>query len=154
MPWYNDVMIISVIVPVFNAEKYLERCLNSVILALGDFKGEILLVDNGSEDNSLNPRFFIVVLKISTLSLDLYEFHSSPYALYRLTDFLPIRFPKIMNGIVPKKKSKKPYGVRADTIIEIKNITANIGQQAIETALSVLPRVFVYTLSSRSWISY
>ena len=53
MPWYNDVMIISVIVPVFNAEKYLERCLNSVILALGDFKGEILLVDNGSEDNSL-----------------------------------------------------------------------------------------------------
>ena len=46
-------MVISVIIPVFNAEKYLSRCLDSVILALGEIKGEILLVDNNSSDESV-----------------------------------------------------------------------------------------------------
>ena len=46
-------MIISVIVPVFNAEKYLKRCLDSVLVALGSIGGEILLVDNVSSDKSL-----------------------------------------------------------------------------------------------------
>ncbi len=44
---------ISVIIPVFNAEKYLDRSLTSVIKALGKVPGEILAVDNGSSDNSL-----------------------------------------------------------------------------------------------------
>ncbi len=44
---------ISVIIPVFNAEKYLGRCLDSVIASLGDEKGEILLIDNDSTDDSL-----------------------------------------------------------------------------------------------------
>ena len=46
-------MEISVIIPVYNAEKYLNRCVESVLAALGKIKGEILLVDNGSTDNSL-----------------------------------------------------------------------------------------------------
>lgn len=46
-------MKISVIVPVFNAEKYLKRCLDSVLASLSDTPGEILLVDNGSSDGSL-----------------------------------------------------------------------------------------------------
>ena len=39
----------------FNAERYLERCLDSVFEALLEFKGkaEILLIDNGSEDKTL-----------------------------------------------------------------------------------------------------
>lgn len=45
-------MIISVIIPVFNAEKYLKRCVESVIRALKGTSGEILLVDNGSSDRS------------------------------------------------------------------------------------------------------
>ena len=45
-------MVISVVIPVFNAEKYLSRCLDSVFSALGKIRGEILLVDNGSQDNS------------------------------------------------------------------------------------------------------
>lgn len=54
MACYNNVvMVISVIIPVFNAGKYLKRCLESVIKALGDIDGEILLIDNGSSDNSL-----------------------------------------------------------------------------------------------------
>lgn len=44
---------ITIIIPVFNAEKYLEHCLKTVIKALGDIKGEILAVDNDSSDSSL-----------------------------------------------------------------------------------------------------
>lgn len=43
---------ISVIIPVFNAEKYLDRCLKSVLASLGEIKGEILLINNNSTDNS------------------------------------------------------------------------------------------------------
>lgn len=66
-------MDISIIIPVYNAVKYLERCVKSVLVALEQFKGssEILLVDNNSKDESLkiaqnlkrnNPRL-IQVLK-------------------------------------------------------------------------------------------
>ena len=45
---------ISIIVPVFNAEKYLERCLDSILKSLKGISGEILAVDNGSTDGSLS----------------------------------------------------------------------------------------------------
>ena len=45
-------MLISIIIPVFNSEKYLKRCLDSVLNALGDKDGEILTIDNGSTDDS------------------------------------------------------------------------------------------------------
>ena len=44
---------ISVIIPVFNAEKYLERCLDSILKSLGKISGEILVIDNNSTDGSL-----------------------------------------------------------------------------------------------------
>ena len=42
-------------IPVFNAEKYLERCIKSVLRASDEFDGktEVLLVDNGSTDKSM-----------------------------------------------------------------------------------------------------
>ena len=41
----------SVVVPVYNAEKYLEKCINSVITqSFGDF--QLILVDDGSPDSS------------------------------------------------------------------------------------------------------
>jgi len=44
---------ISVIIPIYNSEKYLNRCLNSIInQTYTDL--EIILVDDGSTDNSLN----------------------------------------------------------------------------------------------------
>lgn len=48
-------MNVSVIIPVFNVEKYIERCVNSVIKALENYggKSEIILTDNDSKDNSL-----------------------------------------------------------------------------------------------------
>lgn len=45
-------MEISVIIPVYNAEKYLARCVDSILEALGQIKGEILLIDNNSTDGS------------------------------------------------------------------------------------------------------
>ena len=43
---------VSVIVPVFNTEKYLEKCLNSLVnQTLQDI--EIICVNDGSTDNSL-----------------------------------------------------------------------------------------------------
>ena len=48
-------MLLSVIIPVYDAEKYLSRCLQSVFtaVALSKVSAEIILVDNGSSDNSL-----------------------------------------------------------------------------------------------------
>lgn len=44
-------MKVSIIVPVFNAEKYLRECIESVIAqTLGDY--ELILVNDGSTDNS------------------------------------------------------------------------------------------------------
>lgn len=46
-----DVPTISIIVPVYNVEKYLHRCIDSILLqSYTDF--ELLLVDDGSTDNS------------------------------------------------------------------------------------------------------
>ena len=42
---------ISVIVPVYKAERYLERCVASILAqTYSDF--ELLLIDDGSQDNS------------------------------------------------------------------------------------------------------
>lgn len=49
--------VISVIVPVYNVEKYLERCLDSIInQTLKDV--EIICVNDGSTDNSIKGIFF------------------------------------------------------------------------------------------------
>ena len=47
----NELMI-SVIIPVFNVEQYINDCLTSVIEALHDIPSEIILVNDGSSDRS------------------------------------------------------------------------------------------------------
>ncbi len=44
-------MTLSVIMPIYNSEKYLKEAINSVLCQNGDF--ELILVDDGSKDNSL-----------------------------------------------------------------------------------------------------
>lgn len=44
---------ISIIIPVFNAEKYLKKCLDSVLTSMKGYEGEILVIDNDSSDDSL-----------------------------------------------------------------------------------------------------
>lgn len=47
----NAQVEISIIVPVYNVEKYLERCLKSLISQTFE-NYEIILIDDGSSDNS------------------------------------------------------------------------------------------------------
>ena len=44
----------SIIIPVYNAEKYLKKCLESVINQKTKYKYEIIVINDGSTDNSLN----------------------------------------------------------------------------------------------------
>ncbi len=48
----NIPMYLSVIVPVYNEERRIERCLDTLIPELSAYKSEILLVDNGSHDKT------------------------------------------------------------------------------------------------------
>ena len=46
-------MRLSIIIPMYNAENYIERCVNSVYrqgLSLSDF--EVIIINDGSTDNS------------------------------------------------------------------------------------------------------
>jgi glycosyltransferase involved in cell wall biosynthesis len=45
-------MLISVVVPVYNAEKYIGQCLESIIRAMRGFDAELIVVDDGSKDES------------------------------------------------------------------------------------------------------
>ena len=46
-------MLISVIIPVYNAENYLDKTINSVInQSLGFDNIELILIDDNSKDNS------------------------------------------------------------------------------------------------------
>jgi len=43
----------SIIIPVFNCEKYLEKCINSVLNQT--YKNfELIIINDGSKDNSMN----------------------------------------------------------------------------------------------------
>lgn len=48
----NDTPLISFIVPIFNTDKYLSECVDSIISH--QISKEIILIDDGSKDNSLN----------------------------------------------------------------------------------------------------
>ncbi len=62
-------MKISIIIPFYNAEKYLERCIKSVLDALEGVQGEVLLIDNNSTDNSLKIAKKCQNLSASTIKL-------------------------------------------------------------------------------------
>ena len=45
-------LLLSVIVPVYNAEEYLRGCVDSLLSSVNDERIEVILVDDGSTDNS------------------------------------------------------------------------------------------------------
>ncbi len=48
----NTTVDLSIIVPMYNSEKYIEECLNSIVLQKTKYKYEIVLIDDGSTDNT------------------------------------------------------------------------------------------------------
>ena len=48
----KDEILISILVPVYNQEKYIAKCLNSLIDQTFVFKYQILILDDGSTDNT------------------------------------------------------------------------------------------------------
>ena len=46
-------MDLSVVIITYNSSKYISECLRSVVLELGDRKAELVLIDNKSDDNTL-----------------------------------------------------------------------------------------------------
>ena len=61
--------VISVIIPVYNAEKLLKRCLDSVFSQQGDFDQEVITIDDGSTDCSVEVlRSYSESIKIITQS--------------------------------------------------------------------------------------
>ena len=58
-------MKFSVVIPAFNEEKYLEKCLQSVVSQQADFKYEIIVVDNNSIDKTeeIAKSFGVKVIK-------------------------------------------------------------------------------------------
>lgn len=46
-------MTISIVIPVFNVEEYLPKCLDSILID-NNFDGEVICVNDGSTDNSLS----------------------------------------------------------------------------------------------------
>lgn len=53
MKMINQNSVISIIVPVYNIEKYIENCIKSIIDQT--YKNlEIIVIDDGSTDNSVN----------------------------------------------------------------------------------------------------
>ena len=47
-------ILVSIIVPVYNVEDYLERCLNSILFQNSLQKIELMCINDGSTDNSLS----------------------------------------------------------------------------------------------------
>ena len=60
-------MDVSIIVPVYNAEKTIERCLDSILKQITTFKYEIIVIDDESKDNSLKKieeyKRFVKIIK-------------------------------------------------------------------------------------------
>ena len=60
-------MDVSIIVPVYNAEKTIERCLDSILKQITTFKYEIIVIDDGSTDKSLKKleeyKRFVTIIK-------------------------------------------------------------------------------------------
>ncbi len=131
-------IVISVVIPVFNVERYLEKCIESVVTQIYPYL-EVILVDDGSQDNSAqicdcfaseyknvqvihqengglssarNAGIHLAAGEYITF-LDGDDFWDDPNALQRIADRLQKTAPDVLNYSYAKyfesTSEKKPY---------------------------------------------
>ena len=110
-------MKVSVIIPVYNSEKYLDRCLKSLIKqSYSDI--EVIIVDNGSKDNSIEIikeyskndnriKFYICDTSGASAARNLgLDKSSGEYGLFvDSDDYVSIDYIEKMIGLVKSKKT-------------------------------------------------
>ncbi len=74
-------VLLSFIIPVFNVEKYLENCVNSIISQMGQ-DCEVILIDDGSTDNS-----GIICDRLSSINKQVLSFHKENGGLSEARNF-------------------------------------------------------------------
>lgn len=139
---YNSYMEISFIIPVYNAEKYLARCLDSVLAALDGYKGEIILVDNKSTDGSLkimrkyqhNWQKVIRIIKCNTKGASAARNKGVEAAHGKYIWFIDAD-DYIANHVAIIKLSTKAYGTKADLIMIGANRTLPDGKTSYLSAV-------------------
>ncbi len=151
-------MEISVIIPVYNTEKYLKSCLKNLLNQDKIFPGEILLIDNGSKDGSvelcheLAEKYkFIRVLKCKTpgaaavRNLGLKEAKGKYVWFVDSDDYIR---PKAINQLLTRFKETDADGIilAMDKVNE-KEETLNQPLSAIKTTLDNP------SIKKRDWMS-
>ena len=126
-------MILSVIVPVYNNEKYIERCIDSIIDQKTSLSYDIIVVDDGSTDSTqekikkYNEK--IKIFKIENHGVSYarrfgVEKSNSKYVMFVDSDdyvennFIESIFEKYTNGILPFARMRKVYEDKETDMIE------------------------------------
>lgn len=75
----NTTVDLSIIVPMYNSEKYIEECLTSIISQQTNYTYEIILVDDGSTDNTVQK----ITSYLSNLNIKLIKQENSGQSVAR-----------------------------------------------------------------------
>ena len=75
----ETVFDLSIIIPVYNSEKYIEECLTSIISQQTNYTYEIILVDDGSTDNTVQK----IASYLSNLNIKLIKQENSGQSVSR-----------------------------------------------------------------------
>ena len=101
-------MLFSIIIPVFNVEKYLIECLESIIKQKEFIEGycEIILVDDGSTDNSGEICDYYQIKFKDYIKV----FHNKTDTLYTLNQYMSRVSPIPPNREIPFEQNKNQKG--------------------------------------------
>lgn len=147
---------ISVIVPVYNVEKYLHRCIDSILTqTFTDF--ELLLIDDGSKDESgvICDEYAKKDLRVrvyhkenggvsSARNLGIEQAKGEWIAFIDADDYIDDKFLEIEPGNLMSDVIQKPYKILAPQGNIIKS------QQVKETTIQGLDNVFRFFVNKRS----